>query len=254
MVRNSMIIGHSMGLCTFKYLSILNCMSMYLANISDTLCLSLQSWPLRASWSRTFSQRQFGIQRAICLPSAHAPSVGIFYTADFDSSLSFCVILKSFTTVCHSFRIHELLAHNRYPEWKVRAHEMRTPPLLFSVFLILFTFTFGIPHRSTIWRRADAAAAGGLAAEEVFTGNAAEAADATDAADRAAEEQQPRRLDAGPLPPDLFADPARRAVLEKRTEQVKQAFLHSWNSYNKISLGQSGDELKPKSGKVDNTR
>jgi hypothetical protein len=128
---------------------------------------------------------------------------------------------------------------------------MRTPLLLFSVLLILFTFTFGIPHRSTIWRRADAAAAGGLAAEEVLTGSAAEAADA---ADGTAAEQEPQRLDAGPLPPDLFADPARRAVLEKRTEQVKQAFLHSWNNYNKTCLGQSGDELKPKSGKVDNTR
>lgn len=128
---------------------------------------------------------------------------------------------------------------------------MRTPPLLFLVFLIPFAFALGISHRSTIGRRAEAAVAETLAAGEVLTGSAAEAADAADATET---EQGPRRLDAGPLPPDLWSDPARRAVLEKRTEQVKQAFLHSWNNYNKMSLGQSGDELKPKSGKVDNTR
>jgi hypothetical protein len=131
---------------------------------------------------------------------------------------------------------------------------MRTPPLLFSVFLILFAFAHGIPHRSTIGRRTDAAVAGSLAAGVASTGSVADAADAADAADTSGAEQMPLTPNAGPLPPDLFADPARRAVLEKRTEQVKQAFLHSWNNYNKMSLGQSGDELKPKSGKVDNTR
>jgi hypothetical protein len=128
---------------------------------------------------------------------------------------------------------------------------MRNPPLLFSVFLILLAFALAIPHPSTIGRRAEADVAESLAAGEALTGSAADAADAAGAAEA---EQEPRRLDAGPLPPDLWSDPARRAVLEKRTEQVKQAFLHSWNNYNKMSLGQSGDELKPKSGKVDNTR
>lgn len=127
---------------------------------------------------------------------------------------------------------------------------MRTIPLLFSVFLVLFSFALGTSHRHTHGRRAEATVA---SVGEVSVANAAEAVELTDAKQA---ERDSRRLAAiaGPLPPDLFPDPVRRVLLDQRTEQVKQAFLHSWNNYKKISLGQSGDDLKPKSGKVDNTR
>lgn len=191
---------------------------------------------------------------ALCLPLPYSPSVWTFCGVVFNSSLSFSIILNSLSVVRHSFRIHELLEHSRYRERKVRTHEMRTQPLLFLVLLILFAFALGIPHRSTIERGVDAAVPGSPAPDEVLKEDAAEAADAVEATDAAEIELGEQRKDAGPIPPDLFADPVRRAVLEKRTEQVKQAFLHSWKNYKEKSLGQSGDELKPKSGKIDNTR
>lgn len=130
---------------------------------------------------------------------------------------------------------------------------MRATPLIFSAFLVLIAFALGIPHRHTHERRAEAAVVDGQAEGEILTGNAAEEAEAADAIE-IQQEQQRIRVAAGPLPPDLWTDPARRTLLEKRTEQVKGAFLHSWNNYNRISLGQSGDEVKPRSGTVENTR
>lgn len=127
---------------------------------------------------------------------------------------------------------------------------MRTAPLLFPAFLLLLSFALGTPHRHTHGRRAEAAVA------RVREVSAADAAEAVELKDASQAEQVPRRMAAmaGPLPPDLFPDPARRLLLDQRTGQIKQAFMHSWNNYNRLSLGQSGDELKPKSGKVDNTR
>lgn len=127
---------------------------------------------------------------------------------------------------------------------------MRTLPLLFSIFLVLFASALGTPHRHTHRRRAEASVA---RVGEVSAANAAEAAELKDGSQA---EQDPKRVgaNAGPIPPDLFPDPVRRVLLDQRSEQVKQAFLHSWNNYKKMSLSQSGDELKPKSGKVENTR
>ncbi|TID23753.1 gb [Venturia nashicola] len=127
---------------------------------------------------------------------------------------------------------------------------MRTIPLLFSVFPVLFASALGPSHRHKHGRRAEAAVG------QVGEAAAANAAEMVGWTDGSQAEQEPKRVGAiaGPLPPDMFPDPKRRDLLDQRTGQVKQAFLHSWNNYQKISLGQSGDEVKPKSGKVDNSR
>jgi hypothetical protein len=133
---------------------------------------------------------------------------------------------------------------------------MRAPPLIFSVLLILLTLVYGLPQRSTNVRRANASISEASAAGDALIGNVGDAADTADSelvGDSSVEPyvSSPVGL---PFPQDLFFDPTRRAELERRTERITKAFMHSWSNYKRLSLGHSSDELKPRTGKPENSR
>jgi len=112
-----------------------------------------------------------------------------------------------------------------------------------AVVLALSPSILAAPQRNDLLRRTDGS---------TLDTQAADAADAADAA--AAEEAIDTALDnmfmdAKRAPPETTQ---RKLELSRRTESVKQAFLHSWGAYKAKGLPQ--DEIRPVSGTPYSTR
>ena len=122
---------------------------------------------------------------------------------------------------------------------------MRVPFIFLPAVLSLLPLAHGLPHQSDLSRRSEAVISNVLAADNQAAADAASIEAAIDA------ELETLFSDEAAFPPLLEIN-QRKVELNLRAERVREAFLHSWNSYKAKGLPQ--DELRPVSGTPYSTR